>query len=559
MVNLRGIFKLPIVRNILDKLIYLDDQVLLNENMGQFQVGNQCGRSIRDHTLVVHAVVNEAKIKKKSIDILFTDIKQCFDSIWLEEALNDLYCSGINTRNLNLLFEGNKETDMCVETSFGRSKRVKLKKIVMQGSVSGGTICSNQLSKLCQKSYIEGNVYMYADKVPIPALAMVDDVVTIAECNSVEGIKSNVLTDEFIKSKKMESQVGEGKCQWVHCGQNECLSSYIANGSPISQSQKYKYLGDIVSDEWDNLYKKRHEKAVSYAIECQAMCTEISLGFQIYSITKLIHQAVFLNGSLVNMETWPNFHIKRVETFEKAEQGLFRKILAAHSKTPIECLYLELGIAPFRFHLMARRIMYYQTVMLRDDDEITKKVVCCQKERQLSGDFYPQVVQDMLYLNIADTDVMTDSKYVLKEKIKKAVNKVAHEYLLEIGRTHSKVRTNLYPNIDGMKYMKDPRFTPDIVNLLFKFRTRMFNVKNNFRNNYRQTDILCPLCKKEEDSQEHLFKCETIALSLDNVTINVVYEDIFSDDTDKLLSAASHLKQLTQIRIDLEDEAMNCE
>ena len=102
----------------------------------------------------------------------------------------------------------------------------------------------------------------------------------------------------------------------------------------------------------------------------------------------------------------------------------------------------------------------------------------------------------MLYLNIADTDVMTDSKYVLKEKIKKAVNKVAHEYLLEIGRTHSKVRTNLYPNIDGMKYMKDPRFTPDIVNLLFKFRTRMFNVKNNFRNNYRQTDILCPLCKK---------------------------------------------------------------
>ena len=259
------------------------------------------------------------------------------------------------------------------------------------------------------------------------------------------------------------------------------------------------------------------------------------------------------------METWPNFHIKRVETFEKAEQGLFRKILAAHSKTPIESLYLELGIAPFRFHLMARRIMYYQTVMLRDDDEITKKVVCCQKERQLSGDFYPQVVQDMLYLNIADTDVMTDSKHVLKEKIKKAVNKVAHEYLLEIGRTHSKVRTNLYPNIDGMKYMKDPRFTPDIVNLLFKFRTRMFNVRNNFRNNYRQTDILCPLCKKEEDSQEHLFKCETIALSLDNVTINVVYEDIFSDDTDKLLSAALHIKQLTQIRIDLEDEAMNCE
>ena len=202
-VNLRGIFKLPIVRNILDKLINYDDQEVLNDNMGQFQVGNQQGRSIRDHTLIVHAVINEAKSSKKPIDILFTDIKQCFDSIWLEEALNDLYCSGITSRNLNLIYEGNKETDMCIETRFGMSERAKLKKIVMQGSVSGGTICSNQLSKLCNKCFAEGKVYLYADKVPIPALAMVDDVVSVAVCNSVEALENNVTTDEFIKSKKM--------------------------------------------------------------------------------------------------------------------------------------------------------------------------------------------------------------------------------------------------------------------------------------------------------------------------------------------------------------------
>ena len=102
--NLRGIFKLPIVRNILDRLITMDEQAVVNENMGQFQVGNQQGRNIRDHTLIIHAVVNEALSNNTEIDILFTDIKQCFDSIWLEEALNDLYDSGIQSRNLNLLF-----------------------------------------------------------------------------------------------------------------------------------------------------------------------------------------------------------------------------------------------------------------------------------------------------------------------------------------------------------------------------------------------------------------------------------------------------------------------
>ena len=164
-VNLRGIFKLPIVRNILDRLIYFQDQDVLNRSMGQFQVGNQKGRSIRDHTLVLHAVINDARTYKQNIDLQFFDIKQCFDSIWLQEAINDLYDSGITSRNLNLLHEGNKSTEMCVETSFGRSERVHLQNVVMQGSVSGGTICSNQISKLCNKSHSEGNVYMYHEEV----------------------------------------------------------------------------------------------------------------------------------------------------------------------------------------------------------------------------------------------------------------------------------------------------------------------------------------------------------------------------------------------------------
>ena len=40
-VNLRGIFKLPIIRNILDRLIYFDEGDELSNSMGQYQVGNQ--------------------------------------------------------------------------------------------------------------------------------------------------------------------------------------------------------------------------------------------------------------------------------------------------------------------------------------------------------------------------------------------------------------------------------------------------------------------------------------------------------------------------------------
>ena len=51
------------------------------------------------------------------------------------------------------------------------------------------------------------------------------------------------------------------------------------------------------------------------------MATEISLGFKIYSTAKLLHSAMFLNGTLVNMETWTHCTSARIEVFEKIEQG----------------------------------------------------------------------------------------------------------------------------------------------------------------------------------------------------------------------------------------------
>ena len=282
------------------------------------------------------------------------------------------------------------------------------------------------------------------------------------------------------------------------------------------------------------------------------MTTEISLGYQMYAVAKLLHQALFLNGTLVNMETWPHFTANKMKLFERAEQHLLRRILSAHSKTPVECLYLELGVKPFRFHLMSRRILYYQTVMSRPDDEITKKVVNCQKETRIEGDFYIQVSDDMEKLNISEDDITTYSNEKLREKLKNETDKAALHHLKELGRNHSKVREWIYSDLNGMGYFFDPRFSTDLSNLLFTFRTRMFNVRNNFRNNYVAHDTICPVCHKCEDSQEHLFDCEPVTLMVDEHGCK--YDDIFSDDINKLLKVSKVLKQIVKAREKFEDE-----
>ena len=121
------------------------------------------------------------------------------------------------------------------------------------------------------------------------------------------------------------------------------------------------------------------------------MCSEISLGYHVYSIAKLLHISIFINGSLVNMETWPHYTNERIESFQRTEQIFFKKILQAHSKTPTEAIYLELGVLPFRYHLMKRRVLYLHDVENRNADELTTLVVEAQKEQSCEEYFYPQV------------------------------------------------------------------------------------------------------------------------------------------------------------------------
>ena len=248
-----------------------------------------------------------------------------------------MYDSGLRNRNLNLLYSGNEKTRMSVETSLGKTNRVELKELVMQGSVPGGFLCSNQLSKVCNKMYTSNNVYMYMNCVPVPGLCMVDDIVTVNLCKDVlHGMNANIQVDSFVRNKKLECQTGSGKCQWLHIGDDNCPSKYFVNKQQTDQAEKYKYLGDITSNDLENTYKSREDKAKGYRAMCISVATEVSLGYRIFSIAKVLHQSVFLNGTMVNMETWTNCTMNRIESFEKIEQHYFRTILQAHSKTAIE-------------------------------------------------------------------------------------------------------------------------------------------------------------------------------------------------------------------------------
>ena len=90
--NDRGIFLVTTFRSILMRLIYEDKYEQIDQSMSDSQVGGRKGKNIRNRTWIVNGIICDViSTKKKSpVDIQIFDYKQCFDSLWLEECLNDL-------------------------------------------------------------------------------------------------------------------------------------------------------------------------------------------------------------------------------------------------------------------------------------------------------------------------------------------------------------------------------------------------------------------------------------------------------------------------------------
>ena len=80
--------------------------------------------------------------------------------------------------------------------------------------------------------------------------------------------------------------------------------------------------------------------------------------------------------------------------------------------------------------------------------------------------------------------------------------------------------------------------------LLFSLRTRMLDVKNNFKSKFGE-NLNCSLCKNHLEDQENLLNCSEIVSDID--TSQILYSDIFGT-TEKQVKAVKVWKQVIKVR-----------
>ena len=95
------------------------------------------------------------------------------------------------------------------------------------------------------------------------------------------------------------------------------------------------------------------------------------------------------------------------------------------------------------------------------------------------------------------------------------------------------------------EYLSSEKLNLDEKRLLFQLRTRMVEVRTNYKNKYGD-NLNCTLCQSQsEESQEHLLVCPGLA----EIPVNpsVKYQDIFGN-LDGQVEAVKHWTKLMSLR-----------
>ena len=358
---------------------------------------------------------------------------------------------------------------------------------------------------------------------------MIDDTLGMSACG-MDSVELNAFVNTTMESKKLYFNVT--KCHKIHVGprKEECPTLKVHN-STMKESDKEKYLGDMVSGSGNEENIKFRRKIGFQTIsEQMAMLKEVAAGGYFVGIGLVFRDSVLLPKLLLNSDVWHALTLKHVESLEELDKIFLRNILSAHSKVGIECLFLDTGKMPLRFHIIQRRQLYLWHILHTKQTELIVRVFESQKLSPRRGDWVKLVDEDhkKMELGLSHDEISKMSKSKFKAIIEVKVKTLAMAELNKLKAKHSKSEKFQSVKFQTANYLTDYRLSRKQQQLLFRLRSRTLNVKMNFSNQHE--NLLCSTCKLFPETQAHLLQCPQIVKNMKTVVMDhskLSEEDIY--------------------------------
>ena len=365
--NYRGLFLVPILSIIFEKLLKNRINKLLQQNISKFQNGGMKGKGVVGSLFILRATVNHAKYLNKELLITFYDTEKCFDSLWLEDYINSLWDLGVKDDTLFLIYLMNTKASVTIKTPMGDTYPLFLSNLVKQGTVLGPVLNNCSSDRYSKESF----GYNFGS-IGIKPLEFVDDI-----ANPSSSRQTAVLSNKLLENIQHEKRVNFSaeKCELLKIN-GICNDGLLLNAEVIKSVRKVRYLGDVFSDKGGNseLCKDRHDKIKGTITELFALSKDIKFGTKQIESLLLLYKTVFLPRLIYNCEAWSGLTTKNMKTLKSSQLRYLRKILQVSKGVPTAALYLELCVLPISFEIELKQLLYLKRILDRKYDDPVRMV-----------------------------------------------------------------------------------------------------------------------------------------------------------------------------------------
>ena len=414
----RGIFLVPKLRVVLSKLIYNSIIDIIEDQLSQSNIGNRRNKSPRDHLFVAYAVINETVQSKDACckDLVFTDVSQCFDSLWTQKTLIDLFSNGVKSNLLNLIHEISKSANIAIKTPVGNTEKGSIKDVIMQGENLSGILCTSTMDKMSQES--KSKTLQYRDEISIPKMGFVDDILDMNKCG--KDIK-NMHEETIEQLNKRKLQVNKDKSVRIHVrGRNsssKCEELYVdawdlekcktetgftlkdvyKGKTEVKTVEKYEYLGNIIEQKGSNkdTIKDRVNKCQGVIRDIGQILEGCLFGDHFVEALKIMRNSKLVSVLTYNVEVIHNLEKSDILALDKVDLQLLRKSMMVSSKSARCLILLELGLIPVEYIIKQKRINFLYHLLTSEDQSLAKSVFTKQAKQPMKGDFVKLVNKDM--------------------------------------------------------------------------------------------------------------------------------------------------------------------
>ena len=496
MKNKRGLFITNLISKVYERII--KDRNKERSKVSPMQTGGIKDKSTIDNVMTLLAIIERNNYLNKTTFLTFADVEKCFDKLWLEDGIKELWRNGMSARDCIALKKLNELAEATVKTPIGSTEEIILNNTVRQGTVNGPPICAATMDTVNSIGY--DSITHYGPHLIIKTLAYVDDLGSAGGAETANSMIMNCNIMEERKKIKFNTDKGKSAYLTIHEKKGSGVITATVEKGEFQEVEEYKYLGvwlDKTGQYKINIFKKKEK--IPYMISSTKRIASTQKMGKLSTQARLkMMNSILVMSILYNVEAFATFTNKELELLEGAQAQIVRQLLELPISTPYFPLLLETGTWTMEGRINYKKLMLFHNIMNSPDERILKNVICEQMRNPRKGTWYHTITELLARyeIGLAVTEV---KKSTWKKHVKSQVEKIVVDEIRLRCLESSKGRTIVNDKFEMKQYLKE--LPVETASKIAKTRLHMVQIPCNYG------DKRCKYCEETNANTEHYLEC----------------------------------------------------